>query len=193
MKRLSLSWKSDFAFGVLFWISCRSVSFFPVKIKVPAKAIFGQIFEFFKCKKWFSRPLFYEILIFFTATFFSLAYFSFFFMGRKNRFHGHKKKYFQFHGEKDWVFSRASISVSQVDFLEIFTGKYSRELFGGFFDFFATTFFVTAIFSVFSTFLQGMISFFKGKNTVVSGRVFWAWKVRKILNFNPWNNPKQTM
>ena len=42
---------------------------------MPVKAIFGQFLELFTRKKWFSRPLFYEILtfskpLFFTDTFF---------------------------------------------------------------------------------------------------------------------------
>ena len=95
-------------------------------------------------------------------------------MGRKNRFHGHEKNISNFTGKKIEFFHGHRFRFHCWIFW-----KYSRELFRGFFDFFTTTVFVTAIFSVFSTFLQGMISFFKGKNTVVSGRVFGRKKFEK--------------
>ena len=106
------------------------VFFFPVKIKVPVKAIFGRFLVFFTGKNQFSRPLFYQILSFFTATFFFTGTFlGFFSRVAKIVFTGRIRKKnsfcFQFHGEKDGFFSRASTSVSRVEFLENFHGQIS--------------------------------------------------------------------
>ena len=67
--------------------------FSPWKWKVPVKAIFGRFSVFFTGTKSFSRPLFYQILSFFKATFFFHGHvFGFFFTGRKIRFHGQKSE-----------------------------------------------------------------------------------------------------
>ena len=150
---------------------------------MPAKAIFGQFIEFFKCKKWFSRPLFYEILIFFTATFFSLAYFSFFFMCRKNRFHGHKRNVFNFTRKNIEFFHRHRFRFHRWIFW-----KYSREnihwnFFWAFFDFFTTTFFVTAIFSVFFSFFSAYDFFLQEKKHYRVGPCFLGVKSSKNPEF----------
>ena len=57
--------------------------------------------------------------------------------------------------------------------------KYSRELFEGFFDFFTTTFFVTSIFSVFSTFFRVWFLFSRDKTLSCRAVFFGRKKFKK--------------
>ena len=118
-------------------------------------------------------PTFLRNFDFFHGHFFFTSIFFVFFMCRKNRFHGHKKNVFNFTGKKIEFFHRHRFRFHRWIFW-----KYSQEnihwnFFWAFFDFFTTTFFVTAIFSVFFPFFQGMISFCK-KKTLSCRAVFFG-------------------
>ena len=94
------------------------------------KSKFWPIFGFFHGQKVVFTPTFFpKIWAFSRPLFFHGHVFGFFSRVEKFVFTGRNQKififYFQFNGEKDGISSRASTSVSRVEFLEKFHGQIS--------------------------------------------------------------------
>ena len=144
------------------------------------KSFFGLFFDFFTGKNLFSRPLFGQILTFFTPTFIFHGHFLVFFwiFSRvTNKFsraeivflHG---EFYSFNGHILIFFSRASFCFSRAHFQENFHGQFSifTGTSRGFFRFFhGLLFFSRAQMSIFFT---GKNCFFTGKkkNTGQKGK-----------------------
>ena len=135
-----------------------SVFFFPVKKKCRWKAFLGFFSIFSRAKNLFSRPLFGQILTFFTPTFVFHAHFFGFFHGEQMSFHGQKlcsytENFIVLTGIFCIFFHGHHFDFHGHTFRKIFTGsfQFSRAFFRGFFRYFHVhLFFSRAQFPIFS-------------------------------------------
>ena len=124
--------------------------FYPWKKKVPVKSFFGLFFDFFTGKNLFSRPLFGQILTFFTPTFVFHGHFFGFFHGEQMSFHGQKlcsytENFIVLTGIFCIFFHGHHFDFHGHTFRKIFTGSFlfSRALFEGFSGIFTGIYFFT--------------------------------------------------
>ena len=139
-----------------------------MKKKCPWKAFLGFFFfDFFTGKNLFSRPLFGQILTFFTPTFVFHGHFFGFFHGEQMSFHGQKlcsytENFIVLTGIFCIFFHGHHFDFHGHTFRKIFTGSFlfSRALFEGFSGIFTGIYFFTGINFYFFT---DKICFFTGK------------------------------
>ena len=132
------------------------------------KSFFGLFFNFFTGKNLFSRPLFGQILTFFTPTFVFHGHFFGFFHGEQMSFHGQKlcsytENFIVLTGIFRIFFHRHHFDFYGHTFRKIFTGSFlfSRALFEGFSGFFTGIYFFHGHKCPF---------FFTGKNCFFTGK-----------------------
>ena len=113
--------------------------FFSREIKSAREKLFGLFFDFFTGKNLFSRPLFGQILTFFTPTFVFHGHFFGFFHGEQMSFHGqklcsYKENFIVLTGIFCIFFHGHHFDFHGHTFRKIFTGSFlfSRALFEGF-------------------------------------------------------------